>query len=72
MIGGLVCEHAVTRSVRDSAALVDAVAGPELGDPYYAPPQVRPYVEELGAGPGAFALPFPLEPPPERRCMKRT
>jgi len=56
MMGGLVCEHAVTRSVRDSAALLDAVAGPELGDPYYAPPQIRPYVEELGADPGSLRI----------------
>ena len=56
MMGGLVCEHAVTRSVRDSAALLDAVAGPELGDPYYAPPQIRPYVEELGTDPGSLRI----------------
>ena len=58
MMGGLVCEHAVTRSVRDSAALLDATAGPELGDPYYAPPQERPYVEELKAGPGKLRIAF--------------
>jgi amidase len=56
MMGGLVCEHAVTRSVRDSAALLDATAGPEIGDPYYAPPQERPYVEELKAGPGKLRI----------------
>src|SRR5438093_5729475 len=49
MMGGLVCEHAVTHSVRDSAALLDATAGPELGDPYYAPPPKRPYAEDVGA-----------------------
>src|SRR3974390_2679487 len=37
--GGLVCEHVVTRSVRDSAALLDATAGPVAGDPYWAPPR---------------------------------
>src|SRR5437867_6020789 len=56
MMGGLVCEHAVTRSVRDSAALLEAVAGPELRDPYYAPPQIRPYVEDLGADPGSLRI----------------
>jgi len=35
---GLVAEHVVTRSVRDSAAILDAVAGPVPGDPYWAPP----------------------------------
>jgi len=58
MMGGLVCEHAVTRSVRDSAALLDATAGPELGDPYYAPPQERPYADEVGADPGKLRIAF--------------
>jgi amidase len=58
MMGGLVCEHAVSRSVRDSAALLDATAGPELGDPYYAPPQERPYVEEVGADTGRLRIAF--------------
>jgi amidase len=39
VLGGLVCEHVVTRSVRDSAAILDATAGPVPGDPYWAPPR---------------------------------
>ncbi len=42
MMGGLVCEHVVTRSVRDSAAILDATAGPVPGDPYWAPPRRGP------------------------------
>ena len=38
MMGGLVAEHVVTRSVRDSAAILDVTAGPVPGDPYWAPP----------------------------------
>ena len=38
LMGGLVCEHVVTRSVRDSAAILDVTAGPVAGDPYWAPP----------------------------------
>ena len=38
LMGGLVCEHVVSRSVRDTAAVLDAVAGPMPGDPYAAPP----------------------------------
>ena len=38
LMGGLVAEHVVTRSVRDSAAILDATAGPVPGDPYWAPP----------------------------------
>lgn len=37
VMSGLVCEHAVTRSVRDSAALLDAIDGPDRGAPYVAP-----------------------------------
>ena len=42
VMGGLVCEHVVTRSVRDSAAILDATAGPVPGDPYWAPPRRGP------------------------------
>jgi len=42
VMGGLVVEHVVTRSVRDSAAILDAVAGPVPGDPYAAPPRRGP------------------------------
>jgi len=40
--------HAVTWSVRDSAALLDATSGPDIGDPYWAPPPARPFLEEVG------------------------
>jgi len=56
MFSGLVAEHAVTRSVRDSAALLDATAGPEVGDPYYAPPPARPFIQEVGADPGRLRI----------------
>jgi amidase len=58
IMGGLVIDHAVSRSVRDSAALLDATAGPEPGDPYWAPPQERPYVAEVGADPGHLRIAF--------------
>ena len=37
VMGGLVCEHVVTRSVRDSAAVLDVLSVPVAGEPYYAP-----------------------------------
>jgi amidase len=53
---GLVVEHAVTRSVRDSAAILDAAAGPLPGDPYVAPPPARPFLAEVGAPPGCLRV----------------
>jgi amidase len=60
--GGAV-EHALTRSVRDSAALLDATAGPAPGDPYWAPPQVRPFTEEVGADPGRLRIAYTARTP---------
>jgi amidase len=48
--------HAITRSVRDSAALLDAAAGPDVGDPYWAPPPARPFLAEVGADPGRLRV----------------
>ena len=56
LFSGLVAEHALTRSVRDSAVLLDATAGPDLGDPYPAPPPARPFSEEVGAPPGRLRV----------------
>jgi len=53
---GMSTAHAVTRSVRDSAALLDAVAGADLGAPYAAPPRQRPFFEEVGAKPGRLRI----------------
>jgi len=55
-MAGLVVEHAVTRTVRDSAALLDATAGPDVGDPYWAPPTERPYLDEIGRSPGKLRI----------------
>ncbi len=53
---GMSAVHAVTRSVRDSAALLDATAGPEPGAPYHAPAAARPFLEEVGAPPGRLRI----------------
>jgi amidase len=53
---GLSAHHAVTISVRDSAALLDVSSGVELGAPYYPPPQHRPFLHEVGADPGKLRI----------------
>ncbi len=56
VFGGLVAEHVVSRSVRDSAAMLDATSGPDLGDPYFAPAPARPFIREVGADPGKLRI----------------
>ncbi|HEX9049263.1 MAG TPA: amidase [Anaeromyxobacter sp.] len=52
----------VTRSVRDSAALLDVLAGPVPGDPYAAPVPSRPFLAEAGTPPGRLRIAFTREP----------
>jgi amidase len=54
--GPLTHEGVVTRSVRDTAAVLDAIAGSMPGDPYTAPAPVRPFASELGADPGVLSI----------------
>jgi amidase len=63
VMSGLVAEHVLTRSVRDSAALLDATAGPDRGDPYWAPPPARPFLREIGAPPGRLRIAFTTRAP---------
>lgn len=55
---GCAIEHALTRSVRDSAALLDATAGADAGAPYAAPPSDRPFLEEVGRDPGKLRIAY--------------
>jgi len=59
---GAVVEHVLTRSVRDSAAMLDAIAGPDVGAPYFAPPPARPFLEEVKTPPGRLRIAFTIEP----------
>ena len=56
--GPLTHEHVLTRSVRDSAAILDATAGHAPGDPYTAPPPSRSWLSEIGAPPGRLRIGF--------------
>ncbi len=53
---GLVMRHVVTRSVRDSAAVLDVIQGYMTGDWYTAPPPARAYADEVGAAPGKLRI----------------
>ncbi len=59
---GIIHEHVVTRSVRDSAAILDATAGPMPGDPHIAPAPERPFAEEVGRDPGLLRIGFGTTP----------
>ena len=62
-LGGLSTEHAVTLTVRDSAALLDATCGPGAGDPYSAAPPTCPFLDEAGANPGSLRIAFTTRTP---------
>ena len=55
-LSGLTAELVVSRSVRDTAAILEAVHGPAPGDPYVAPPPTRPYTDELAADPSGLRI----------------
>jgi amidase len=60
---GMSTAHALSRSVRDNAALLDATCGPEPGDPYTAPPRLRSYSEEAVRDPAALRIGFSTQSP---------
>lgn len=59
---GASVEHCLTRSVRDSAAMLDAIAGPDAGAPYWAVPPVRPFLDEVTALPRRLRVAFTTKP----------
>ena len=63
MWGGAVVSHALTRSVRDSAALLDQTAGPMPGDPYFLPAPERPFADEVSREPGRLRIAFCTQTP---------
>ncbi len=61
MLLGLICEHAITRSLRDTAAILDATHGASPGDPFVIIPPTRAYVEEIGAPVGRLKIAYAKE-----------
>ena len=59
---GAAIEHVITRSVRDSAAMLDAITGPEAGEPYGIVPPTRPYLDEVTRDPGRLRVAFTDRP----------
>ena len=59
---GLLCEHVHTRSVRDTAAVLDATAGPAPGEPYWPAVPERPYTEEVKHEPERLRISFSTQP----------
>jgi len=57
-LGGYACELIVSRTVRDTAAMLDAVHGPDVGPPNVIAPPVRPFLDEVGAPPGRLRIGF--------------
>lgn len=60
--GSLSVAHVISRSVRDSAAMLDATHGAAPGDPYWAPPPKRPFLEEVGHPTGRLRIAFQSSP----------
>ena len=54
--GGASVQHAVTRSVRDSALLLDLICEPQPGDPYFLAPPATPFAEEVKRDPGKLRI----------------
>lgn len=71
---GAVVEHILSRSVRDSAAMLDETQGPDVGAPYVIPPPERPFLEETLRDPGTLTIAFttrsPLDTPVHPECIK--
>ena len=60
---GAAVEHVITRTVRDSAAMLDAIRGTDPGAPYIAPDPERSYLEEVGREPDTLRIAFTRRSP---------
>ncbi|PKQ02540.1 MAG: 6-aminohexanoate hydrolase [Alphaproteobacteria bacterium HGW-Alphaproteobacteria-12] len=60
---GFSVDHIVSRTVRDSAAMLDEIGYPEPASPYAPPPKTRPYMEEITKSPGKLKIAWSSETP---------
>jgi amidase len=71
---GAVVSHVLTRTVRDSAAMLDATQGPDAGAPYILPPPEHAYMQEIERDPGSLKIAFstasPIGTPVHKECIK--
>jgi amidase len=65
---GFVVEHVLTRTVRDSAVMLDVTGRPEPGSPYAIPAKERPYAEEILRAPGKLKIAWSSETANGRPC----
>ncbi|MDO8900498.1 MAG: amidase [Phenylobacterium sp.] len=63
---GFSVHHVVSRTVRDSAAMLDATGYPQAGDPFQAPAKAGPYLEEVSRSPGRLRIAWSAETPSGR------
>ena len=59
---GAVVEHVLTRSVRDSAAMLDATHGADVGTPFEIPPPERSFLAEVSLDPGRLRIAWTTAP----------
>ena len=59
---GFAQEHVITRSVRDSAAMMDCSAGEDPGTPVACPAQARPFLDEVTTEPGRLRIAMTATP----------
>jgi amidase len=64
---GATVEHVITRSVRDSAAVLDWTNGMDRGSRCVTPPPARPYMKEIMTKPGRLKIGFSVESPIGRK-----
>ncbi len=73
ILAGYFVELGLTRSVRDCAGLLDAIAGPAVGEPYLAPAPAGAYRAEVGRSPGRLRIGYstvtPLGDPLDPECV---